>query len=276
MSVNIHLKTGVKATSEGPVSADTKCPTIAEFEGVYQEIQKFLLDDARKKMECDENRIRYLGKMMDTTVLGGKYNRGMTVVEIGHQLAIATGASKARYAEIVHQCAVCGWIIEFLQAHFLVEDDIMDSSKTRRGKPCWYLHPGVTTQCAINDGMILLGWCTVMAQHFFAGKSFQREVLDLLHDADYRTLFGQFYDVTGMVDSSKLDPDVKVETTDDFTEFTISNYKRIVKFKTAYYTYFAPLSLGKAVCHDLVDSARLDVEPFSLLVGEYLDRKSVV
>jgi farnesyl diphosphate synthase len=30
-----------------------------------------------------------------------------------------------------------GWCIELLQAYFLVADDIMDGSITRRGQPCW-------------------------------------------------------------------------------------------------------------------------------------------
>lgn len=30
------------------------------------------------------------------------------------------------------------WCVEWLQASFLIGDDIMDASLTRRGQTCWY------------------------------------------------------------------------------------------------------------------------------------------
>lgn len=39
---------------------------------------------------------------------------------------------------LMFQAQVVGWCIEWLQASFLVWDDIMDESVTRRGQPCWY------------------------------------------------------------------------------------------------------------------------------------------
>ena len=47
-----------------------------------------------------------------------------------------------------------GWCIEWLQAFFLVADDMMDHSITRRGQPCWYKVPKVGLN-ACNDCIIL-------------------------------------------------------------------------------------------------------------------------
>uniref|UniRef100_A0A0A9WT37 Farnesyl pyrophosphate synthase n=1 Tax=Lygus hesperus TaxID=30085 RepID=A0A0A9WT37_LYGHE len=128
-------------------------------------------------------------------------------------------------------------MVELLQAHFLVEDDIMDSSITRRGKPCWYRHPGVTAQVAINDGLILLAFATEIAIKYFGNRLFLCELLRLFHQVDFTTTLGQLYDVTSMVDSRKLDAHIAHSLTTDFVEFTPFNYRRIVTYKTAYYTY---------------------------------------
>lgn len=267
-TVDIHLKLALPVPRAAAAAASST-NHMDFFVKVYGDIQKYLLDEAQSHYQVDVNRRKYLTKMMDVTCLGGKYNRGLTVVEVVDAMTASLDASVRN--EALYDAAICGWMIEFMQAHFLVEDDIMDSSITRRGKPCWYRHPGVSTQVAINDGLIVLAWATQMALHFFEKKPFLAQLLRCFHDTDYRTTIGQLYDVTSMFDSEKLDPDVKMPTTTDYKEFTIHHYKRIVRFKTSYYTYHLPLAMGSLIATSITKESIDEklVENISMLMGEY-------
>ena len=63
--------------------------------------------------------------------------RGLTVVSTLEQLV------GTLTAELKQKAVVLGWCIELLQAYFLIADDLMDQSVTRRGAPCWYRMPRV-------------------------------------------------------------------------------------------------------------------------------------
>ena len=77
-------------------------------------------------------------------------NRGLSVIDSFRSLVNGRVLTDAE----VEKAHVLGWCVEWLQAFFLVADDIMDQSVTRRGEPCWYRVHGVGN-IAINDSFIL-------------------------------------------------------------------------------------------------------------------------
>ena len=83
-------------------------------------------------------------QMLDFNVPGGKLNRGMAVADaLAAHKQVPGGAAGLPPADKFAADAL-GWCIEWLQAFFLVADDIMDNSVTRRGAPCWYRMPHVS------------------------------------------------------------------------------------------------------------------------------------
>ena len=90
--------------------------------------------------------------MCEYTCAGGKMTRGITVGATYEAVLASKGETPTK--EAMFRAQVVGWCIEWMQACFLVLDDIMDDSSVRRGQPCWYKVPGVG-KMAINDGLIL-------------------------------------------------------------------------------------------------------------------------
>ena len=119
----------------------------------------------------------------------------------------------------------------------------MDASKTRRGQPCWYLKEGVGN-IAINDAFILqANLYTVLKRHFKTHPAYV-ELLELFTDVTFQTELGQLLDLT----SNPIDGPT------DLDRFTAERYWLIVKYKTAFYSFYLPVACA-LLLHGVKDEA---------------------
>lgn len=152
-------------------------------------------------------------------------NRGLSVVEtamIMHKDLLTD--------ERLKDFIALGWCIEWLQASFLIADDIMDQSCTRRGQKCWYLNEGVG-MVAINDCFMLHSMLFRTIKHHFGGTSAYVPMLELFLDTKMQTELGQLLDLLSAPSNG----------TANFEAFTMENYRKIVYYKTCYYSFYLPV-----------------------------------
>lgn len=153
--------------------------------------------------QYDRDRISFL---LDYNVRGGKEFRYRSYVHILGALGGDTSEENL----------VAGYTVELLQAAFLMTDDIMDDSRVRRGKPCYYLRRGMGT---LRDALFLVAAI--------------RRLLDPERRGCYsvpvlRTCLGQTHDT--------------LRKTRD--EYNMSTYTGIAENKTGGYTFYLPSVLG--------------------------------
>ncbi|PHH65297.1 hypothetical protein CDD81_2709 [Ophiocordyceps australis] len=157
---------------------------------------------------------------------GGKLHRCWTVLDTGKTLR--HGALTEIETE---DLMVLGWLVEMLSAGYLIWDDIMDQSETRRGKPCWYLREDVGLM-SINDGCLLVSSVFILLKSHFKNHPAYHDLVDMFQETALQIELGQGYD---MLTASRKYGGLK--------EFTRDKYDFIVEHKTAYYTSYTPMAL---------------------------------
>ena len=201
------------------MSEDDKTKFLKCFEQLKEELVRDEIEDNQVQIAVD-----WIREMISYNVPHGKLNRGIAVMDGMRALGKDEVSEKDMW-----KAMVVGWGIEWLQAYFLVADDIMDESITRRGQPCWYRQPHVKMN-AINDGILLeMQIYKLLKRHVGAKDPAYAHLLELFHEVTYQTASGQLIDLItapiGVVDLSK---------------YTEEAYMRIVTYKTAFYTFYLP------------------------------------
>lgn len=223
---------------------------INEFDHLVEDLKEILIE-----YKMPEDAITWFTKSLNYNTPGGKLNRGLSTIDT-YAILKGTTADKLNDKEY-SKIALLGWCIELLQAYFLVADDMMDQSKTRRGQPCWYLAENVGN-IAINDSFMLEGAIYILLKKYFRQDSYYVDLLDLFHEVTFQTELGQLLDLV-TADEEHVDLD----------KFTLAKHSFIVIFKTAYYSFYLPVALSMFVCGITDEKDLKQVRDILLPLGEY-------
>ncbi|KAM8921187.1 farnesyl pyrophosphate synthase [Pelodytes ibericus] len=223
-----------------------------EFSSYFEKIVKDLTADDWQHPEIGDA-ITRLKQVLEYNTPGGKCNRGMTVLAAYRELM---GPSLQKDGYLQTALAV-GWCVELLQAFFLVADDIMDNSVTRRGQPCWYRKEGIGMD-AVNDSFLLESGIYRLLKKYCRGQPYYLNLLELFLEVSYQTELGQALDLI-TAQPGKVDLD----------RYTETRYKSIVKYKTAYYSFYLPVAAAMYMAGVDGEEEHMNAKTILLEMGEF-------
>ncbi|KIL64788.1 hypothetical protein M378DRAFT_162951 [Amanita muscaria Koide BX008] len=211
-------------------NSSSKAARREHFIAVFNTIRDQLVGYVREQ-HMPAEAVEWYTKNLNYNIPGGKLNRGLSVVDTTEVLK-GRSLTEDEYTK----AAVLGWCVELLQAFFLVSDDIMDSSITRRSQPCWYRNPEVG-MIAINDAFLIESAIYHLLKVYFRDQSYYIDLVDLFHETTFQTEIGQLLDLITAPENSV-----------DLSKFSLERHKQIVIYKTAYYSFYLPVALAMYMC----------------------------
>ncbi|KAH9491468.1 hypothetical protein Btru_044905 [Bulinus truncatus] len=173
-SPNIEFKK-IKVSSE-----------LSEFDAVFDELVNDVTKDGLLDKEI-KSAFAWFKEVLIYNVPHGKKNRGLSVVTSFKHLVPNASDEDIKIARVM------GWCVELLQGFFLVADDVMDNSLTRRGQPCWYKKEGVG-MIAINDSYFLESCIYKLIKCYASKKSYYVHLIELFLETTLQTVIGQCMD----------------------------------------------------------------------------------
>ncbi|XP_072942991.1 uncharacterized protein [Epargyreus clarus] len=190
-------------------------------------------------------------QILDYNLGDGKCTRGVTTILTYKYLEKPENITE----ESLELCRILGWCVELFQAYWLILDDIMDKSETRRGRACWYKLPGVGMK-AVNDSALMCGIMLKLLKTNFEHLPLYSKIIDIFNDTIIYTGAGQHWDYIMLYQKEK-----------DYIQFTSKFYEVIVKYKTSYYSHVLPVYAGMMLANIGDTESLRKVEKISYKIG---------
>ncbi|KAF7238586.1 Farnesyl pyrophosphate synthase [Varanus komodoensis] len=205
-----------------------------QFVGFFPQVVKDLMEDELHQAEVADAVAR-LKKVLEYNAVGGKYNRGLTLLSAFRELAKPDQQDPKNIA-----CALAvGWCIE-------LEGIGLD---------------------AVNDAFLLEASIYRLLKRYCRGQPYYLNLLELFLQTSYQTELGQALDLI-TAPSSKV----------DLNRFTEQRYKAIVKYKTAFYSFYLPVAAAMYMTgidneeeHAHAKTILMEMGEFFQIQDDYLD-----
>ncbi|KAK2114581.1 hypothetical protein P7K49_008847 [Saguinus oedipus] len=236
----------------GDQKSDVYAQGKQDFVQHFSQIVRVLTEDEMGHPETG-GAIARLKEVLEYNATGGKYHWALTVLVAFRELM----EPRKQVADSLQRALTVGWCVELLQAFFLVTDDIMDSSLTRRGQICWCQKPGVGLD-AISDAILLEACIYRLLKLYCQEQPYYLNLIELFLQSSYQTEIGQTLDLITA-------PQGNV----DLRKFTEKRYKSIVKYKTAFYSFYLPVAAAMYMAGIDGEKEHADAKKILLEMGEF-------
>ena len=133
----------------------------------------------------------------------------------------------------------------------------MDQSHTRRGQPCWFRLPEVGL-IATNDALLLESCIYSILKVRFRTHPAYVDLIELFHDVSFKTEVGQLCDLITA-------PEDHV----DLSNFSLEKFDYIVRYKTAWYSFYLPVALALLYLQLATPGNLEQTERVLIPLGEY-------
>lgn len=246
-----YLSTNTQPLRTAALSSKSELVTPLDAAGELEEFMSVFPDLIRDvaaavnryDLTKDADASSWLTKAMLYNVPKGKRNRGLLTVSTFKILQSENSERRSKYFENrnhnkyfvfftellqdLRKAHYLGWCVEMTQALFLVLDDIMDHSLTRRGSACWYKVPDVGLT-AINDSIMMENSIYQLLKQHLSDCPNYTQIVELFHEAVLVTSIGESLDM---------------QTAEKQLEaFTLEQYTQIVHNKTSFYSFYLPVA----------------------------------
>ncbi|CAL8133507.1 unnamed protein product [Orchesella dallaii] len=225
------------------------------FTTILTDITSITTDLEQEPLSVAKN---WLERVCHFNVPHGKKIRGLLVPIFVRSLV------KCPSTEKMTQAYTLGWCVEILQASSLIADDVMDKSKLRRGKPCWYLVDDLGTD-AVNDSFLLEHIMYQLIRKHFKTTSYYTDILDIFLQITHKTILGQCLDI-------------QTGRNMRFEEYTMERYEAIVKYKTSFYTFYLPIAIAATISNvqntklmNILETLAISIGHLFQILDDYLD-----